>query len=855
MKSGYYRLITCKIKKIENKYIRNILPELQDKSGLISNKYPNRRSAMFRDKETFKNAFLEKMQVMCGKSLDEATAFDKYMAVGGMIRDHISRKWVKTNARYLEEDVKQVYYFSLEFLLGRLLGSNLLNLGLTAVCREALEELGVDLNEVENAEADAGLGNGGLGRLAACFLDSMASLGLPGHGCGIRYRYGFFEQRIIDGYQVELPDNWLRDGNVWELRKPDKAVEVRFYGTVREEYSSGKTVFIHENYEPVLAVPYDTPVIGYGNNTVNTLRLWSAEAVQTDFDFSSFSHGDYLKAVEYKYSVEAISQILYPDDNHYKGRELRLKQQYFFVSAGVQSIVRRFRKKNGSLEQLPEKVAIHVNDTHPVLAIPELMRILIDEEGMGWGEAWDITTRTISYTNHTILSEAMEKWPADLFRNLLPRIYMIVHEINERFCRELWDRYPGDWDRIASMAIIADDYIKMAHLAVAGSYSINGVARIHTDILRRQEMNNFYQVYPHKFNNKTNGVTHRRWLLKANPELAALITEAIGPEWIDNPAELTGLLKYAEDPSFRDQAAAVKKRNKTALAGMIRDKYSVNVDLESIFDVQVKRLHAYKRQILNVLHIMHLYFRLLENPDLDMAPRTFIFGAKAAPSYYQAKTTIKLVNTLADIVNGDRRTRDRIRVVFLENYRVSLAEMIFPAADVSEQISTAGKEASGTGNMKFMLNGAVTIGTLDGANIEIYEKVGPDNIFTFGLTAEEVMEYYRSGGYSSRELYENDSRLRSAIDSLVNGFFPVPAGEFTNIYNSLIMHNDEFFVLGDFAAYADTQLKLDREFRNKGKWMEMSINNIACSGTFSSDRTIQEYAKDIWKVKPLKIES
>ncbi|WP_418792077.1 glycogen/starch/alpha-glucan phosphorylase [Phosphitispora sp. TUW77] len=806
---------------------------------------------MFQDKRAFKNDFLAKLQAMSGKSLEESTAFDKYMAVGGMIRDYISKKWVKTNDRYLEEDVKQVYYFSLEFLLGRLLGSNLLNLGFTEVCRESLVELGIDLNELENAEADAGLGNGGLGRLAACFLDSMASLGIPGHGCGIRYRYGFFEQRIVDGYQVELPDNWLRDGNVWEVRKPDKAVEIRFYGVVREEISKAKTVFVHENYESVLAVPYDTPVIGYGNNTVNTLRLWSAEAVQADFDLSSFSHGNYQKAMEYKYSVEAISQILYPDDNHYKGRELRLKQQYFFVSAGIQSIIRRYKKKNGSLRQLPEKVAIHVNDTHPVLAIPELMRILVDEEEMSWDEAWEITTATISYTNHTILSEAMEKWSTDLFKNLLPRIYMIVYEINERFCRELWDKYPGDWDRIASMAIISDDHIKMAHLAIAGSYSINGVARIHTDILKRQEMKNFFFIYPHKFNNKTNGVTHRRWLMKANPELAALITETIGNGWIDNPAEFIELLKYADDPSFKEQAANVKKRNKTVLVKMIKDKYSIDIDLESIFDVQVKRLHAYKRQLLNVFHIMDLYNRLLETPDLDIAPRTFIFGAKAAPSYFQAKTTIKLINCLAEIINKDKRIMDKIKVVFLENYRVSLAEMIFPAADVSEQISTAGKEASGTGNMKFMLNGAVTIGTMDGANIEIFEKVGPANIFTFGLTAEEVMDYYRSGGYNSHELYQNDHRLKAIIDSLVNGFFPVSAGEFINIYNSLIMHNDEFFVLKDFAAYADTQMKLDKAFRDKGKWLGMSINNIAYAGTFSSDRTIREYAKEIWGVRPL----
>jgi len=809
---------------------------------------------MFSDKESFKEVFLEKLQTLFGKSLDEASDTDRYLAVASMVRDHISGKWVRTNAEYLAKGAKQVYYFSLEFLLGRLLGTNLLNLGLRGVSEVALKELGIHLNRLEDMEADAGLGNGGLGRLAACFLDSLASLRLPGHGCGIRYKYGFFEQRIVDGYQVELPDNWLRDGNAWEVRKPDKSVEVRFYGSVREDNVDGRIVFTHENYEPVIAVPYDTPVIGHDNNTVNTLRLWSAEPARTEFDFSLFSHGDYMKAVEYKYSVEAISQLLYPDDNHFKGRELRLKQQYFFVSAGVQSIVRRYKKKFGSMEDFAGRVAIHVNDTHPVLAIPELMRILLDEEGMGWDEAWQITTDTISYTNHTILSEAMEKWPVDMFKNLLPRIYMIVYEINERFCRELWNRYPGDWDRIASMAVISGGYVKMAHLAVVGSHSINGVARIHTEILQKQEMRNFHKFFPNKFNNKTNGVTHRRWLLKANPELAGLITETIGPGWVSHPTDLKKLNKFADDVSFQDQFSKIRLANKAALANLIREKESLSIDINSIFDVQVKRLHAYKRQILNVLHIMDLYQRLLEDPGLDITPRTFIFGAKAAPSYYQAKNTIKLINSLASVINKDKRVNDRLRVVFLENYRVSLAEMVFPASDLSEQISTAGKEASGTGNMKFMLNGAVTIGTMDGANIEIRDEVGDENIFIFGLTAGEVLDYYQNGGYNAWEMYHNERRIKDVLDRLVNGFFPVPADEFRNIYNSLLEHNDEFFVLKDFPSYAKAQERVDRAFRDRRQWLRKSIVNTAHAGRFSSDRTISEYAAEMWRISPVSVE-
>ena len=808
---------------------------------------------MFTDKKRWKKAIREKLQTLYGESLEEASPQDKYAAIGSIIRDQISKKWIQTNRQYLERKEKQVYYFSLEFLLGRLMGSNLLNLGAREEVAKALGEIGIDLNEIEEMEADAGLGNGGLGRLAACFLDSLASLQLPGHGCGIRYNYGFFEQRIVNGYQVELPDNWLREGNIWEVRKTDKAVEVKFGGTVKQEEVEGRLIFTHVNYESVMAVPYDTPIVGFKNNTVNTLRLWSAEAAKTDFDFSSFNHGDYLKAVEYKYLVEAISQVLYPDDNNYKGRELRLKQQYFFVSAGLQSILRRYRKKHGSLSDFADKVAIHINDTHPVLAIPELMRILMDDEGMSWEEAWHITNNTVSYTNHTVLSEALEKWPVEMFQRLLPRIYMIVYEINERFCRELWNRYPGDWDRIRAMAVVADDCVKMAHLAVVGSHSINGVAEIHTQILKKYEMKKFYDFYLSKFNNKTNGVTHRRWLIKANPDLAKLISAAIGDRWVNHPTDLIRLLDYRQDSSFKESLSSVKQQNKVRLAKLIKEKYNINLDTDSIFDVQVKRLHAYKRQILNVLHIMDLYNRLKENPGLDMVPRTFIFGAKAAPSYFQAKTTIKLINTLASIVNNDKLVNDKLKVVFLENYRVSLAELIFPASDVSEQISTAGKEASGTGNMKFMINGALTVGTMDGANIEIREEVGDENIFIFGLTADEVSNYYQNGGYNAFDHYHNELRIKRVLDQLVDGFFPVSSEEFRNIYNALLYHNDEFFVLRDFMSYAKAHENVDQAYRDYGKWLEMSISNIAHAGRFSSDRTISEYASGIWNIKPVRI--
>ncbi len=802
------------------------------------------------DKEQFKEAFVEKLQTMRGKSLDNATALDKYLAVSGVVQEHINKKWAATNQRYKDNNVKQAYYFSMEFLIGRLLGSNLLNLDLLREWSRALEELGIDINELETMEPDAGLGNGGLGRLAACFMDSLASLGMPGHGFGIRYKYGHFHQKIVNGYQAELPDNWLKEGNVWEIRRPEQAVLIKFGGRVEVEEQGGKMKFSHCDYDAVLAVPYDTPIVGFRNNTINTLRLWNAETPIRDFELPSCNHGDYVKAVEYKQATEAISQVLYPDDSKQEGQLLRLKQEYFLSSAGVQSIIEDFKKQHGSLEYLMEKVAFHINDTHPTLVIPELMRILLDEEGMDWEQAWTITTNTVSYTNHTTLVEALEKWPVKMFKQLLPRIYMIVQEINERFCRELWQRYPGDWDRIAQMAIISHGYIKMANLAIAGSYSVNGVAKLHTEILKRQEMKSFYQFTPHKFNNKTNGITHRRWMLRANPKLSNLITETIGSCWIKHPEDLSNLKKHLDDPGFQERLYEIKRENKKELATLIRDVQGIKVDVDSIFDVQIKRLHAYKRQILNALHIMYLYNRLRENPDWDMVPRTFIFGAKAAPAYHIAKLTIKLINTIADKVNNDKAIKDKLKVVFMENYRVSLAERIIPAAEVSEQISTASKEASGTGNMKLMANGALTIGTLDGANVEIKDVVGDDNMYIFGLTANEVLDYYQNGGYCSWTVYNEDMRLKTVLDQLINGFFPVGHSEFRDLHTALLHYNDEFFVLKDFDSYAKAHMEIDRDYRDQRKWQRMSAVNIANSGNFSSDQTIYQYATDIWQIKP-----
>lgn len=797
---------------------------------------------MFDNKEQFKKAFLSKLEMSVGKSFEETSPQDQYHVLGNMIREYISTNWIKTNQVYRSTETKQVYYLSIEFLLGRIMGSNILNLGIHDVVEEGLRDLGISLDELESNEPDSALGNGGLGRLAACFMDSLASLDLPGHGCGIRYKHGLFEQKIIDGVQVEYPELWLQNGQVWEVRKSDLAVEVPFWGNVESYYDEdGRLSFKHRDAEPILAVPYDIPVVGYQTETVNTLRLWNAEPANVPF------HDDIMR---YKRETEMVSEFLYPDDAEDSGKILRLKQQYFLVRASLDAILNSFRSKQKDIRELPNYVSIHINDTHPVLAIPELMRILVDEERLAWEEAWDITVQTVSYTNHTTLSEALEKWPVRLFQPLLPRIYMIVQEINERFCKQLWDMYPDQWQRIEDMAIIAHDQVKMAHLAIVGTHSTNGVAHLHTEILKKREMNNFYQVFPERFNNKTNGITHRRWLMKSNPALSDLITESIGDKWKVEPPYLKKLEQFKHDAAFLEQLEKVKHENKVKLAERIFKQNQIKVNLDSIFDVQVKRLHAYKRQLLNVLHIMYLYNRMKEEPSFRPHPRTFIFGAKASPGYYYAKKIIKLINTVAEKVNNDKETNDYLKVVFLENYRVSLAEEIFPAAEVSEQISTASKEASGTGNMKFMMNGALTIGTMDGANVEIYEQVGKDNIFIFGMSSEEVMNYQANGGYHSSEYYMLDRRIHEAVNQLVNGFFPNTNGMFDVIYDSLLIENDQYFVLRDFDSYVKAQERVSQAYQDKKWWNQSSVINIANSGFFSSDRTISEYANDIWHVKP-----
>ncbi|ARW08024.1 glycogen phosphorylase GlgP [Bacillus atrophaeus] len=797
---------------------------------------------MFSSKERFAALFLQRLEMTCGKSFKDSTKLDQYKTLGIMVREYISSNWIQTNEKSRSNSGKQTYYLSIEFLLGQLLDQNLINLGVRDVTEAGLKDIGISLQEVLDIETDAGLGNGGLGRLAACFLDSLASLNLPGHGMGIRYKHGLFEQKIVDGHQVELPEQWLKNGNVWEVRNADQSVDVPFWGHVNVSEQNGRLTFRHEHATLITAVPYDIPVIGYDTGTVNTLRLWNAEP---------YIHHHETDILSYKRETEAVSEFLYPDDTHDEGKILRLKQQYFLVCASVKSIVNSYRKTHKSLYGLHKKVSIHINDTHPALAVPELMRILLDEEKMSWEEAWHITVHTISYTNHTTLSEALEKWPIHLFKPLLPRMYMIIEEINERFCRSVWEQYPGDWKRIENAAITAHGVVKMAHLAIVGSYSVNGVAKIHSDILKEREMKGFHILFPKKFNNKTNGITHRRWLLKANPDVSAMISDSIGERWIKQPEALIDLKSFAYDAAFIEQFQLIKEKKKQELADIIFYTSGVVVNPESIFDVQVKRLHAYKRQLLNVLHIMYLYNRLKEDSGFSIHPQTFIFGAKASPSYYYAKKIIKLIHSVADKVNYDPAIRGLIKVVFLENYRVSLAERIFPASDVSEQISTASKEASGTGNMKFMMNGALTIGTHDGANIEILEKVGPDCIYTFGLKADEVLSYYENGGYRSREYYQHDRRIRQVADQLINGFFEGEADEFESIYDSLLPHNDEYFVLKDFSSYLDAQERIQSDYRDRRKWSERSIENIAHSGYFSSDRTIREYAEDIWGIKPM----
>lgn len=803
---------------------------------------------MFNDKEAFKQLFQENLVSKLGKPMKEAQKADIYKILSSMIREYVGKNWVETNQSYQAQQEKQVYYFSMEFLIGRLLGNNLLNLDVLELVREGLEELGWDIEEIEEEEPDAGLGNGGLGRLAACFLDSLASLQYAGHGCGIRYRYGLFEQKIIEGNQVELPDYWLQKGNEWEVRRPDKKVEVRFWGNVDIREEAGELVFATHNYEAVTAIPYDMPVIGRGGEHVNTLRLWSAESTM---DLTKLpAANNYYKFLNYNRSVESISEFLYPDDSQYEGKLLRLKQQYFLCSAGLQSIVRTFEKLELTIDHLPEKVAIHINDTHPTLVIPELMRILIDVFGLGWDEAWDITTKSVSYTNHTTLSEALEKWPVSMVKELLPRIYMIIEEINTRFCGMLMKKYPDHPELVPQMSIIDGQQLKMANLAIVGSYSINGVAALHTDILIKREMKLFYDLYPNRFNNKTNGITHRRWLIHANPDLANLISESVGTRWMDHPQEMVKLLKFSKDSSFQNRTRAIKQHNKTMLASYILEKQGIVVDPSSIYDVQVKRLHGYKRQLMNVLHIMHMYNQMKENPSIDRIPRTFIFGAKAAPSYSLAKRIIKLIHVVADQVNRDEKVNEKLKVVFLENYSVSLAEKIIPAADVSEQISTASKEASGTGNMKFMMNGALTLGTMDGANVEMHEMIGDDNMFIFGLHSDQVLGYYQNGGYASQDVYHSDARVREVMDQLVcPGNFCTNGHEFGDIFHSIMSTNDEYFVLKDFASYAEAHLEVDLSYRNTKEWQRKSIVNIAHSGEFSSDCTITKYASEIWGLK------
>jgi len=803
------------------------------------------------DKEVFTNLFIDKLEAVRGIPIEDATIDDCYIALSYLIRDQIMRQWTQTAVRtYKKEKKKQVYYFSLEFLLGRMLERNIIALGLKKVCEETLRDLGLDPEEVYDVELDPGLGNGGLGRLAACFMDSLAFLGIPGNGCSIRYKYGLFEQKIVDGYQVEMPDNWLRNEAVWEIKKPHRAVLIKFFGDIREEIGGERLWFHHENYESVVAMPYDVPIPGHESGTVNTLRLWSAEATQ-QFDYGSFSSGDYLNAVSRKYSAEAISEVLYPDDSNYQNRMLRLKQQYFFVSAGIQSIISHYRKHYGSVKNLNEHIAIHINDTHPALAVPELMRILIDDEGLGWDEAWGITVKTISYTNHTILPEALEKWPEDSFSQLLPRIYMIVCEINKRFREFLKEKFKYDDGRIDSMAIISGGVIQMAYLAIIGSHAINGVAKVHSEILKNELFHGFYEVFPERWGNKTNGIAHRRWVHKANPDLSGLISDTIGPDWIKEPLKLSLLDETGavRDSAFLERMRVIKREDKVRLAKVIMESNGVSVNPDSIFDVQIKRIHAYKRQLLLLLNIIDLYYSILDKPSVDIVPRTFITAGKAAPSYHYAKEVIKFISVVADRVNNDPRVKDLIKVVFLENYRVSLAEKVFPASDLSEQISTASMEASGTGNMKFMMNGAVTIGTHDGANIEIFDAVGEGNYIAFGLTVPEVLELRRNQTYNSREFLAGHARLRRIVQDFINvDHNDALRAQFPYIFDSLTAHNDEFFVLKDFDAYVRAQQQANALYRDTDKWSKMSAMNIAHSGIFASDETIKRYAEEIWNV-------
>ncbi|MBD5095403.1 MAG: glycogen/starch/alpha-glucan phosphorylase [Lachnospiraceae bacterium] len=804
------------------------------------------------DKEGFKKEVINNVKVLFRKTIDEATPKQVFQAVAYAVKDDIIDRWIATQKEYEKKNVKTVYYLSMEFLMGRALGNNLINLTYYDQVKEALDELGFDLNFIEDQEPDAALGNGGLGRLAACFLDSLATLGYPAYGCGIRYRYGMFKQAIKDGFQVEKPDNWLKDGNPFEVRRSEYTVEVKFGGYVRVENRDGKNVFIHDGYQSVRAVPYDLPVIGYGNNIVNTLRIWDAEPMQ-EFNLDSFDKGEYQRAVEEQNLARNIVEVLYPNDNHYSGKELRLKQQYFFVSASVQRAILKFKENNDDIHKLPEKVTFQLNDTHPTVTVAELMRILVDEEALEWDDAWDIVCKTCAYTNHTIMAEALEKWPIDLFQRLLPRVYQIVDEINRRFVAQIEDMYPGNQDKVRSMAVLYDGQVKMAHLAIAGSYSVNGVAQLHTDILKKRELKDFYEMKPEQFNNKTNGITQRRFLLHGNPLLADWINKKIGNEWITNLPAIEKLKPLATDKKAQKEFMDIKYKNKVRLAEYIKAKNDIDISPDSIYDVQVKRLHEYKRQQLNILHVMYLYNELKANPDMDFTPTTFIFGAKAAAGYMTAKLTIKLINAVADVVNNDKSIKDKIKVVFIENYRVSNAEIIFAAADVSEQISTASREASGTGNMKFMLNGAPTLGTMDGANVEIVEEVGEENAFIFGMSADEVMKYEREGGYNPMDVYNSNSDLRRVLDQLVDGTYsPDDKERFRPLFDSLTK-KDVYFTLKDFDSYKAAQKRVNEAYKDKEKWAKMAMLNTACSGKFTSDRTIEQYAQEIWKLEKVQV--
>ena len=804
------------------------------------------------DKEMFKKNVMYNVKTLYRKTLEEATPQQIFQAVAYTVKDTIIDNWLETQQEYEKEDPKTVYYLSMEFLMGRALGNDLINLQEYKPVKEALEELGLDLNVIEDQEPDAALGNGGLGRLAACFLDSLATLGYAAYGCGIRYRYGMFKQEIRDGYQVEVPDNWLKDGNPFELRRPEYAKEVKFGGYVNVHVDeNGRNNFVQEGYQSVRAIPYDLPIVGYGNGIVNTLRIWDAEPVDC-FQLDSFDKGDYQKAVEQENLARNIVEVLYPNDNHYAGKELRLKQQYFFISASVQEAVAKYMRKHDDIHKFYEKVTFQLNDTHPTVAIAELMRILMDEYYLTWDEAWAVTTKTCAYTNHTIMAEALEKWPIELFSRLLPRIYQIIEEINRRFVEQIQQKYPNNPEKIRKMAIIYDGQVKMAHLAIVAGYSVNGVAKLHTEILEKQELKDFYEMMPQKFNNKTNGITQRRFLLHGNPLLADWVTAHVGSDWITDLPKINKLKVYADDEKAQQEFMNIKYQNKVRLAQYILEHNGIEVDPRSIFDVQVKRLHEYKRQLLNILHVMYLYNQLKDNPEMDFYPRTFIFGAKAAAGYYNAKMTIKLINSVADVVNNDPAINGKIKVVFIENYRVSNAELIFAAADVSEQISTASKEASGTGNMKFMLNGALTIGTMDGANVEIVEEVGKENAFIFGLSSDEVIKYENFGGYDPNEIFNNDPDVRRVLMQLINGTYsPNDPDRFRTLYNSLLntlstAKADTYFILKDFRSYADAQKQVEKAYRDEKGWAKSAILNVACSGKFTSDRTIQEYVDDIW---------